>query len=140
MTVVISRHSISSEAALAIVSAAVEKGRQSHCRMNAAVVDAGGNLLAFLRADGAFLHSIAIAQDKAYTAAGFGLSTSDLHEAVKEPAVLREGIARRDRLVLFGGGYPIIVDGEVVGGVGCSGGSEEQDSICAKAGLQAVGL
>lgn len=101
--ITVRRASISSRAAQRAVAAAVEQGRRLGCRMNAAVVDAGGNLLAFLRDDGAFLHSIHIAQDKAYTAAGFGMSTSALHDAVKDPPVLREGIARRDRLVLFGG-------------------------------------
>ncbi len=132
--------SISSEAALAAVTAAVAEGRALGCRMNAAVVDVGGNLVAFWRADGAFLPSIGIAKDKAYTAAGFGCSTEDLHQAVKEPAVLRDGIAARDGVVLFGGGHPIVVDDAVVGGIGCSGGSEEQDSACALAGLKAIGL
>ncbi|MCR6628705.1 MAG: heme-binding protein [Magnetospirillum sp.] len=136
----IGTRSISSAAAFVAVGAAVDKGLEIGCRLNAAVVDAGGNLLAFRRADGAFLHSIAIAQDKAYTAAGFGMATTALYEAVKEPAALRDGIMLRERIVLFGGGYPIVVDGEVVGGIGCSGGSEEQDSICAQAGLAAIGL
>ncbi len=139
MGITVAKRSISSAAALAAVSAAVQKGVEAGCRMNAAVVDAGGNLLAFLRADGAFLHSIGIAQDKALTAVGFGMSTSQLYQAVKEPEVLREGIQRRDRVVLFAGGFPIVVAGEVVGGIGCSGGSEEQDCLCAKAGLAAIG-
>lgn len=138
--ITVKRASISSRAAQRAVAAAVEQGRRLGCRMNAAVVDAGGNLLAFLRDDGAFLHSIHIAQDKAYTAAGFGMSTSALHDAVKDPPVLREGIARRDRLVLFGGGFPVRVADEVVGGIGCSGGSEEQDALCARAGLEAIGV
>ena len=140
MTVTIDKRTISSDAAFKAVGAAVEQGLAIGCRVNAAVVDAGGNLLAFRRADGAFLHSIAIAQDKAYTAAGFGVSTSQLYEAVKEPPALRDGIMLRERLVLFGGGHPIVVDGEVVGGIGCSGASEEQDSLCALAGLAAIGI
>lgn len=140
MPTVIHRKSVSSQAALTAVAAAVEHGRALKCNMVAAVVDCGGNLLACLRADGAFLHSIAIAQDKAYTAAGFGISTAALYEAVKEPASLRDGIMHRDRLVLFGGGFPILADGEPIGGIGVSGGSEEQDSRCAQAGLAAIGL
>ena len=140
MDLTIGKRSISSAAAFTAVAAAVEKGLEIGCRLNAAVVDSGGNLLAFRRADGAFLHSIAIAQDKAYTAAGFGMSTSELHDAVKEPAALRDGIMLRERIILFGGGFPIVVDGEVVGGIGCSGGSEEQDGLCARAGLAAIGL
>lgn len=140
MRTTVPMETISSEAALAAVTKAVAKGLELGCRMNAAVVDAGGNLLAFQRADGAFLPSIGISQDKAYTAAAFGLSTSDLHAAVAEPQVLCDGIAARPRVVLFGGGHPIIADGKVVGGIGCSGGSEEQDTICALAGLEAIGL
>lgn len=140
MPTVIDRKSISSKAALAAVTAAVESGRSLKCNVVAAVVDCGGNLLACLRADGAFLHSIAIAQDKAYTAAGFGIATSALYEAVKEPAALRDGIMHRDRLVVFGGGFPIRADGQIIGGIGVSGGSEEQDSLCAQAGLAAIGF
>lgn len=140
MQVTIRRDSISQEAALAAVTAAVAKGRDLGCLMNAAVVDAGGNLVAFLRADGAFLPSIGIAQDKAYTAAAFGMSTDEVRQAVSEPAVLQDGIAARPGVVLIGGGLPILVEGRVVGGIGCSGGSEEQDRICARAGLAAIGL
>ncbi len=140
MHTIIDRKSVSSHAALIAVTAALEKGRAVNCNMVAAVVDCGGNLLACLRADGAFLHSIAIAQDKAYTAAGFGIPTTALYDAVKEPPALRDGITRRDRLVMFGGGFPIRSDGQVIGGIGVSGGSEEQDSLCALAGLAAIGL
>lgn len=131
--------SISDEAAHAAVAAAVAKGRELGCAMNAAVVDAGGNLVAFLRASGAFLPSITIAQDKAYTAAAFKMSTDTLCKGVSEPAVLRDGIASRPGVILFGGGFPIVVDGQVVGGIGCSGGSEEHDRACARAGLAAIG-
>ena len=140
MRTTVPMESISSDAAMAAVNAAVVEGRALDCRMNAAVVDVGGNLLAFLRADGAFLPSIGIARDKAYTAVAFGCSTDDLYQAVKEPEVLRDGIAARDGVVLFGGGHPIVVNDRVVGGIGCSGGSEEQDSLCARAGLRAIGL
>ncbi|MGB0747544.1 MAG: GlcG/HbpS family heme-binding protein [Magnetospiraceae bacterium] len=140
MQATISSESISSAAAQAAVAAAVAKGLEIGCRMNASVVDVGGNLLAFLRADGAFLPSIGISQDKAFTAAGFGMATETLYQAVKEPQVLCDGIAARPGVVLFGGGHPIVKDGKVVGGIGCSGGSEEQDSICALAGLEAIGL
>lgn len=140
MKVTVPANSISDEAAHAAVAAAVAKGRELGCAMNAAVVDAGGNLVAFLRASGAFLPSIAIAQDKAYTAAAFGMSTDTLCRGVSEPEVLRDGIAARPGVVLFGGGFPIVVDGQVVGGIGCSGGSEEADRACARAGLSAIGV
>lgn len=140
MDLTISQKNITGEAALAAVTAAIEAGHKAGCRMNVAVVDAGGNLMAFLRDPGAFLHSITIAMDKAYTAAGFGMPTERLAALIEGNPMLRDGIIRRDRLVVFAGGLPIIIDGQVVGGIGVSGGSEHQDVDCAKAGLAALGL
>ena len=140
MQLSVRQDTISHEAALAAVSAAVRKGLELGCAVNVAVLDAGGNLAAFVRASGAFLHSITIAQDKAYTAVGFGLPSGQLYDLVKDNPALRDGIGQRERLVWFGGGFPIRVDGRVIGGIGVSGGSEEQDCICAEAGLAALGL
>jgi uncharacterized protein GlcG (DUF336 family) len=126
------------QSAAQAVAAAVQKAESLDIRINAAVVDRGGNLLAFQRMNGAFLHSIGIAIDKAYTAVGFGFATGEWMGVLENIPQLREGIVHRDRLVIFGGGFPILVDGEVVGAIGVSGGSEEQDEMCAKAGLAAV--
>ena len=133
-----SRNTIVSEAALAAVEAAVAHGRASGKAVVAAVVDAGGDLMACLRADGAFSASVGIAQDKAYTAAVFGASTDDLSSALIANPVLHAGIAGRPRVLLFGGGLPIFEGAEVVGGIGVSGGSEDDDRACAKAGLEAL--
>lgn len=129
------------EAAAAAVTAAVREAEAAGIRINVAVVDAGGNLAAFLRMPGAFLHSIDIAIDKAYTAAGFGFPTSAWEGALRthSPAV-REGIPRRPRIVCFGGGLPLRHEGQLIGGIGVSGGSEEQDEMCARAGLAALGM
>ena len=108
--------------------------------MNIAVVDAGGNLAAFLRMPGAFLHSIDIAIDKAYTAASFGFPTSQWGGVIGDDELLRIGLNQRQRLVLFGGGLPIVAGGQRIGGIGVSGGSAEQDEACARAGLKALGL
>lgn len=131
---------ISSDAALALVQAAVAAGREMGVQVNAAVVDSGGNLAAFLRAPGAFLHSIAIAQDKAYTAAGFGVATDRLYDFIREEERLRRGLPQADRLVIIGGGLPLRLDGRLIGGIGVSGGSEVQDIACGQAALRAVGL
>lgn len=131
--------SISQVAGLAAVHAAVAKGLEMGCRVNAAVVDGGGNLVAFLRADGAFLPSIAIAQDKAYTAAGFGMATDRLYRLIEGSPALRDGILKRERVAAFPGGLPIHVDGLLVGAIGVSGGSEEEDLRCAEAGVAAIG-
>ena len=131
---------IGEEAAARAVSAAVEKARELGVRINVAVVDGGGNLAAFLRMPGAFLHSIGIAQDKAYTAVSFRMATADLYRMVQGNPGLRDGLIRRDRMAAIGGGFPIIIDGQLVGGIGVSGASEEQDALCAQAGLAALGL
>lgn len=123
------------------VRAAVAHAKSLGIHINVAVVDAGGNLAAFLRMPGAFLHSIDIAIDKAYTAASFGLATSQWHAALQQHSLaVREGIVRRPRFVAFGGGLPIHEAGQRIGGIGVSGGSEEQDEACAQAGLAAIGL
>jgi uncharacterized protein GlcG (DUF336 family) len=90
--------------------------------------------------NGAFLHSIDIAIDKAYTAAGFGFPTHQWMDEIGDVPQLREGLVQRDRLVIFGGGLPIASEDQVIGAIGVSGGSEEQDGICAQAGLERLGL
>jgi uncharacterized protein GlcG (DUF336 family) len=129
------------EAAAAAVAAAVRWAEGAGTKINVAVVDSGGNLAAFLRMPGAFLHSIEIAIDKAYTAAGFGLPTGVWSEALAShsPAV-RTGIPLRPRMVCFGGGLPLRHEGRLIGGIGVSGGSEQEDEACAQAGVTAIGL
>lgn len=131
---------ISAEAAAQAASAAVAKATEIGARVNVAVVDGGGNLAAFLRMPGAFLHSIGIAQDKAYTAASFGFSTGEWLEKLAGDENLRRGLSLTPRLTMIGGGFPIVADGARIGGIGVSGASEAQDEICARAGLAALGL
>ena len=84
--------------------------------------------------------SVQIAQDKAYTAAGFGLSTDQWHDFIKNDPPLAAGAAAGiSRLVIFGGGYPIKVGDQVVGAIGVSGGHYSQDMEVARAGLAALG-
>jgi uncharacterized protein GlcG (DUF336 family) len=107
--------------------------------VNIAVVDLAGDLLAFARLDGAPLLSGSIAQDKAYTVAAFnGVPTHAWFGLIEAEPALREGIVHRDRLVIFGGGVPVTVDGTLVGAVGVSGGTAEQDREIAEAGASAV--
>jgi uncharacterized protein GlcG (DUF336 family) len=93
-----------------------------------------------VRADGAYSASVSIAHDKAYTATVFGAATDALSQALSANAALHQGISLRPRVVLFAGGLPIIADEKVIGGIGVSGGSEEDDRACAKGGLAALGL
>jgi uncharacterized protein GlcG (DUF336 family) len=106
---------------------------------NIAVTDTAGGLLAFARMDGAFAVSGTIAQDKAWTVAGFGgLPTDVFYDAISVEDAVREGIAQRGRVAAFGGGVPVVVDGTFVGAVGASGGSASQDKDVASAGAAAV--
>ncbi len=138
MQVALARHSISSAAAFRSIEAAIAKGRERDVAVVVTVVDIGGDLMACLRADGAFSASIGISKDKAYTAAVFGAATDDLSNALKDNPVLHHGIAIRPGVVLFGGGLPIVVDGALIGAIGVSGGSEDDDRACAKAGALAL--
>lgn len=140
-SLMVSQHVIRTEAALRAVGAAVAKAVELGVRVNVAVVDVAGVQAAFVRMTGAPLHSMDIATDKAYTAVSFGLPTGQWHEALARhsPAV-RQGLVLRPRFVGFGGGRPIVVEGARIGGIGVSGGSEQQDEIIAEAGLQALGL
>ena len=133
-------HVITAEAAAAAVQAAVAHAQVLGIRINVAVTDASGTLAAFLRMPGAFLHSIDIAIDKAYTAASFGFPTSQWGGVIGDDELLRIGLNQRARLVLFGGGLPIVAEGHRIGGIGASGGSAQQDEACARAGLVAIGL
>ncbi len=139
MKLVIPSATLSFEAGLAAVEAAVRKGREMDRKVNAAVVDPGGNLVAFLRCPGAPLPSASIAQDKAFTSASFGLPTSGWGPVVQGNDALRAGLLARDRVVMFGGGLPVVINGEVVAGIGVSGASEQEDETCAQAGLDALG-
>lgn len=104
-----------------------------------AVSDRSGQLLAFGRMDGAALLSVSIAQDKAYTVAAFGgLATHDWFELIKDEPALLHGIVKTDRLIVFAGGVPVRSGSELVGAVGVSGGSAEQDRAIAEAGAQAL--
>ncbi|MEY4752805.1 MAG: hypothetical protein RJA44_480 [Pseudomonadota bacterium] len=136
----IDTRTLSTEAAALATSAAVSRAEALGIRINVAVTDASGVLAGFLRMPGAFLHSIDIAIDKAYTAASFGFPTSQWPEILAADEALRLGLPLRPRLVVFGGGLPINEGGQRLGGIGVSGGSAEQDEDCARAGLAALGL
>ena len=132
--------SVSGDLARRMIAAAEDKARQIGVAMNIAVVDESGILKAFSRMDGAALLSVQIAQDKAYTAVGFGMPTHGWFDFIKDDPPLAAGAAPGiDRLVIFGGGYPISVDGVVVGAIGVSGGHYSQDQEVAEAGLAAIG-
>src|ERR1700683_3514795 len=119
MAATFERSRVTAELARAMIDAAERKAAEMGHPFVIAVVDESGILKAFSRLDGAALLSVQIAQDKAYTAAGFGLSTDGWHDFVKDDPPLAMGAAPGiDRLILFGGGYPVEVGGALGGGGG----------------------
>jgi uncharacterized protein GlcG (DUF336 family) len=136
----VSLKTISTDAAHRVIGAAEAKATEIGVPMCIAICDAGGNLKAFSRMDGAALLSTQVAQDKAYTAVGFGMPTHGWHDFIKDDAPLAAGATTGiDRLVIFGGGYPITVDGATVGAIGVSGGHYTQDQEVAEAGIATLG-
>lgn len=127
--------SITIEAAQRMIAGAEAKAREMGHPMCIAIVDSDGTLKAYSRMDGAPLLSVQISQDKAYTAISFGMATHEWHEFVKNDPPLRDGIIKTDRLIVYGGGYPISVNEQVIGGIGVSGGHYSQDMEVARAGL-----
>jgi uncharacterized protein GlcG (DUF336 family) len=106
--------------------------------MNIAVVDAGTNLTAFRRMDGAWLGSIDIAINKAFTAKAFDISTLELgHNSQPGGQFFGIHVSNHDRVMIFAGGIPIKMNGQIVGAVGVSGGSGKQDQAVAEAAAAA---
>jgi uncharacterized protein GlcG (DUF336 family) len=132
------RRTISSDAARRAIEAAEAKAREMDAAMVIAVVDESGMLKAFSRMDGAPLLSIDVAQDKAYTAVAFGIPTHEWFNFIKDDPPLLHGITKTPRLVVFGGGYPITENGQVVGGIGVSGGHYSHDMQVAEAAVAAL--
>jgi uncharacterized protein GlcG (DUF336 family) len=132
---VIKKHGISSELAQKMVDAAMAKAKAIDVSENGAILDDGGNLKAFGRMDGAPILCIEIAQNKAYTAL-FGVSTHDLFKFIQADLSLLAGMPTLARVAAWGGGFPIRVDGEIVGAIGLSGAPPVQNDIdCAQAAL-----
>ena len=132
-----SKKTITYETAAKMVEAAIAKATELKCKQNVAVVDDGGNLKAFGRMDGAPLLGTEGCQRKAFTAL-FGVGTKDFYNYIKDQQGLLIGLSHFSRATVVGGGLPIIVDGEIIGGIGVGGGTEEQDIDCAKAALTVV--
>jgi uncharacterized protein GlcG (DUF336 family) len=138
MANVVTKHSISSELAQKMVDEAVAKARELGVTENVAILDDGGNLKAFTRMDGAPILCIEIAQNKAYTAL-FGISTQELFNFIQGDPSLLAGMPTLPRMAAWGGGFPIKVNGEVVGAIGLSGAPTVQNDVdCATAALALV--
>jgi uncharacterized protein GlcG (DUF336 family) len=138
MANVVKKHSISFALAQKMVDAAVAKAKELGVTENVAIVDDGGNLKAFSRMDGAPILSIQMAQNKAYTAL-FGISTQEFFNFIQGDPSLLAGIPTLSRVAAWGGGFPIKVNGEIVGAIGLSGAPAVQNDVdCAKAALALI--
>ena len=138
MANVVTKHSISYELAQKMVDEALAKARKLGVTENVAILDDGGNLKAFSRMDGAPIPTIEMAHNKAYTAL-LGVSTQDFFKFIQGDPSLLAGIPTLARMAAWGGGFPIKVNGEVVGAIGVSGAPTVQNDVdCASAALALV--
>ncbi|MSQ06703.1 MAG: heme-binding protein [Dehalococcoidia bacterium] len=133
------RPSITLEAAQQVINGATRRAMELGVPMATAVVDPDGTLKSFIRMDGAALLAVGIAQRKAWTAISFSTPTHGLWEFIKNDPPLLHSLPQQENMVLFGGGYPIVLSGQMSGGIGVSGGHYSQDQQCAEAGLAALG-
>jgi uncharacterized protein GlcG (DUF336 family) len=129
---------ISREAAWRLIEAARHASRDIGIDVTIAVTDAAGHLKAFERSDKAPFLTAEVAIDKAWTAASFGLSTQTWNTVIENSQVAQ--LAHRPRLVAVGGGYPIVLNGQVIGAIGISGGTAQQDHDACEAALKGQGF
>jgi uncharacterized protein GlcG (DUF336 family) len=123
-----------------LIAAGEKQARDLGIPYNIAVVDAGGGLIAHVRMDGAWLGSVDIAINKAWTARAFDMATDDLAKVAQSGYPLSGfDSPNHEKVVIFGGGVPVKVGDAVVGALGTSGGTEDQDLTVAKAAISAFG-
>ena len=127
---------ISLERAQAVIHAAVAEAIKRDWKMNVAVADSGGNLVAFQRMDGAMLASIQIAEHKARAAATFRRETKVFEDGIQ--LMRLNYLLAFDGVIASRGGIPLIEHGKIIGAIGCSGGTDSQDEVVSKAGASVV--
>jgi uncharacterized protein GlcG (DUF336 family) len=129
---------ITLEVARRIIAAAETKAKEIGQPMNIAVADAGGNLVAHIRMDNAWIGSVDISIKKAWTSRAFDITTKDLAENSQSgDQFFGIHASNNGKVMIFAGGVPLKKDGQVVGAIGVSGGSGEQDHAVAEAGAAA---
>jgi uncharacterized protein GlcG (DUF336 family) len=127
---------ISLERAEAVIHAARTEAKKRNWKMNIAVADSGGNLVAFQRMDGAMLASIQIAQHKARAAATFRRPTKVFEDGIN--LMHLNYLLAFDGVIASRGGIPLIDQGAIIGAIGCSGGTDSQDEIVSEAGAALI--
>jgi glc operon protein GlcG len=128
--------SLTLEEANRIVAGAIEKAQQLNIKISAAVVDAGGRLVAFGRMDNAIWSGVYGSQGKAVASAAFGRASGDMAPRADQPTP--RGIAARSggEMIMGQGAVPILRNGTVIGACGVGGGTSQEDEDCARAGLE----
>ena len=127
---------ISLERAQAAIAAVVAEAKKRDWKMNVAVVDSGGNLVAFQRMDGAMLASIQIAEHKARAAVTFRRETKVFENGIQANNL--NYLMTLDGIVASRGGIPLIEHGKLIGAIGCSGGTDSQDEVVCRAGAAVI--
>ena len=127
---------ISLDRAQAVINAAVAEAKKRNWKMNVAVADSGGNLVAFQRMDGAMLASIQIAEHKAKAGATFRRPTRVFEDGIN--LMHLNYLLAFDGVIASRGGIPLIDRGAIIGAIGCSGGTDSQDEVVAEAGAALV--
>ncbi len=128
---------LSLDQANAVIAAARKAAESHHWKLNIAAVDSGGNLVAFARMDSAQLASIAISEHKARAAVTFRRETKSFENGIQVNGY--NYITTLDGVIASRGGFPLMVDGKIVGGLGCSGGTGSQDEVACAAGVASFG-
>lgn len=135
----VSQAIITHSASMCLMQAAIRHAEQLGIKINVAVVDSTGTLVGFLRVPGSFSVSSEMACRKARSAAGLGFDAQTAESILGlENARVREAMLLHPDFTLVRGGLPVYVQGELIGAVGVSGGTEAQDDACVKAALAAV--
>lgn len=138
MSGAITKHSISSQGSTTLLRAAQDTALAMNVPVSIAVVDEAGHLKGFARMDGSPAICVEIARNKAGTAASFGLGTHLWYDRLAGQPALVHGLSHAAGFTLLGGGMPVVLDGQVIGGIGVSGGSAEEDLAIAEAALAAL--
>jgi glc operon protein GlcG len=127
---------ISLDRAQAVIHAAVAEAKQRNWKMNLAVADSGGNLVAFQRMDGAMLAAIQIAEHKARAAVTFRRPTKIFEDGIQ--LMQLNYLLAFDGVIASRGGIPLIDHGVIIGAIGCSGGTDSQDEVVSQAGAAVI--
>jgi uncharacterized protein GlcG (DUF336 family) len=134
----LSVNDLSLDQAHAIIAAAVKKAQEINVKEDIAVVDAGGNLKGFVRMDGAWLGSIDISIKKAKTSRYFDMPTGEIGKLSQPGGPLYQIEVSNGGLITFPGGLPIKSGGQIIGAIGCSGSTVQNDHTCAEAGAGVI--